>query len=118
MSLKERLAKKSAPESVLTILDERFLVVGLSRTERAELFEKCTLKDGKRDFKRLEGVALSTCVKDPDSRQSVYTVEEWQKWDNLPSAFTGPLVAEVMRLNGMDDADVGREVKNSGSADS
>jgi len=110
-NLRERLEKRSNPETVLTIDGERFLVVGLSRSERARQFAKCRDKSGKVNTERIEGEMLCLCVRDPDTREQVFT--DWSAWDNLPAQITGPLMAEIMQINGMDKDDVGREVKNS-----
>lgn len=117
MSLRDRLEKKKLPESIITVLDERFLVKGLKRSKRSEVFASCRKADGKMDNPKTEGVFMSLCVCDAETGEPVYTEAEWQKWDELPAGITGPLVAEIMRLNGMDDEDVGREVKNSDSTD-
>lgn len=112
-SLRERLEAKPLQQSIITIQGERFSVVEIDRAERARKFADCTTPKGDRDFVKLEGVMLSRCVSDPEADESVYSEDEWKKWDTLGSSFTGPLMAEVMRLNGMDNQDVGREVKNS-----
>ena len=113
MSLRERLLKKIPPETVLTISGEKFLVKGLSRSRRADVLASHRKNDGKIDGPKLEGVLMSLCVCDPDSGCAIFNEDEWQSWDSLPAAITGPLVAEIMRTSGMDDDDVGREVKNS-----
>lgn len=113
MSLRERLEAKPLQESFLTVRGEKFLVGELDGATRARLLADCRSKSGKLDSQKLEGVLLSACVKDPDDGLNLYSVDEWEKWDKLGSGFRGPLMAEVMRLNGLDDDDVGRELKNS-----
>ena len=115
MSLRQRLQSAAPPETIITVLGERFSVRGLSRSRRSDVFAACRDADGKSDFKRLEGVMLSACVRDPSDGSEIYSEDEWQQWDQLPAGITGPLVAEIMRLNGMDEDDVGREVKNFGT---
>lgn len=116
-SLRERLRTIEKPESTLTIRGEKFLVVGLTRTHRAEVFAACRKADGKADTAKMEGVLLSSCVRDPESREELFSPDDWRSWDDLPAAITGPLVAEILSLNGMDNDDIGREVKNSGTTD-
>ena len=116
-SLKERLKALKAPESIVTIGDERFLVVGLLRSVRAAVFASCQGTKGKVDSQKLENILLSMCVKDPDSGELVFQQSESNEWNNLPAAITGPLFAEVMKLNGIDNEDVGREVKKSETTD-
>lgn len=116
-SLRERLEKRGREETILTIRDERFLVVELPKGQRAEVLARN--RDGKGRLKPgLDAEFLSLCVHDPESGQPLYTVEESAGWDKLGSGFTGPLIAEVMRLNGLDDEDVGRQKKKSATAES
>lgn len=117
MSLRERLKSGVALEVIVTINSERFLVRGITRSKRSEIFAAHN-KNGKIDSHKLEGVLLSTCVFDPETQQPVFSVEEWKEWDSVASGITGPLFAEVMRVNGIDNDDVGREVKNSEATDS
>lgn len=113
MSLRERLAAKPLPETIITVAGERLVVKGLTRSKRSEIFASCRKADGKMDTRKIEGAMMSACVCDPDSGEKVFAESEWEQWDNVSAAITGPLVAEIMKLNGMDDDDVGREVKNS-----
>lgn len=116
-NLRERLEKRALEESVVTIRGERFRVVELPKSQRAEVLARNRTKEGK--FKPgLDAEFLSLCVSEPGTNEPVYPVEESAKWDTLGSGFTGPLMAEVMKLNGMDDDDVGRERKNSEATES
>lgn len=116
-SLRERLEKRGREESILTIRGERFKVVELPKGQRAEVIARN--RDSKGKLKTsLDAEFLSLCVCDPDDGCPVYTIGESAMWDALGSGFTGPLMAEVMRLNGLDDDDVGREVKKSETAES
>lgn len=116
-SLRERLEAKSLERTVLTVRGERFCIAELSRSERSRLIASTRDKTGKSNNDKLEGVLLSACVLD-DTEQTIYSSDEWQKWDALGAGITGPLFAEVMRLNGLDNDDVGREVKNSDTTES
>lgn len=113
MGLRERLAKVGLPQTVLTVMGEKLLVKGLTRTRRAEVLASATNAKGKVDSQKVEGLLLSECVFDNDTGEPVYSAAEWQAWGELPAAITGPLFGEVMKLNGLDNDDVGREVKNS-----
>jgi len=113
MSLRERLEAKKLEQSEITIRGERFTVLELDRAERSRTFAECRDKSGKSNWAKLEGVMLSKCVREPETSAAVYGPDEWQAWDKLGSGMTGPLFGEIMRLNGLDDQDVGREVKNS-----
>lgn len=112
-SLRERLEATPLQQTILTIRNERFTVSEIDRAERARIVADCNDKHGKRDFLKLEGVLLSRCVSDAINGDPIYSVDEWQMWDRLGSGLTGPLMSEVMRHNGLDNEDVGREVKNS-----
>lgn len=116
-SLRERLEKRGREESIVTIRDERFKVIELPKSQRAEVLAANRDAKGKMS-KSLDATFLSLCVLDPESGEPVYSSEESAGWESLGSGFTGPLMAEVMRLNGMDDSDVGREVKKSETAES
>jgi len=112
-TLRERLEAKTLEQIVITIRGERFTVVELDRAERARMFADCRDKQGKVKTELLEGTMLSRCVRDPDTDTEIYSAAEWEKWDAVGSGITGPLFAEVMRQNGLDNDDVGREIKNS-----
>ena len=112
-SLRERLEAKKLEQIEVTIRGERFTVIELDRAERSRTFAECRDKTGKSNWQKLEGVMLSKCVRDSETGGEVYSVDEWSAWDKLGSGMTGPLFGEIMRLNGLDDQDVGREVKNS-----
>lgn len=116
-SLRERLEARQPETSVLTVRGERFSIHELSKGLRAEVIARHRDSKGRLQ-PSLDGEFLSRCVRDPDSDVAIYSVEESAKWDELGSGFTGPLMAEVMRLNGLDDEDVGREVKKSEAAES
>ena len=116
-SLRDRLESRGLEVSIVTIRGERFEVREVAKSTRADILARNRGKDGR--FKpSLDGELLSECVFDPDSGQPLYSVGECHKWDGLGSGFTGPLMAEVMRLNGLDDDDVGRERKNSSTTGS
>lgn len=113
--LRERLQQAQRPETRLTILGETFVVVGLSRSERSRVFADHRKKDGSVDTQALEARLLCLCVHDSEGCKVCDDDPQW--WDDLPAAYTGPLIAEIMRTNGMDDEDVGREAKNSSTTD-
>lgn len=117
-SLRERLEARGLEESTLTIRGERFRVVELDKGDRLDLLAACRDGKGLIDNRKLENVFLSACVKDPDSGETVYGQDESHLWDHRGAGFTGPLMAEIMRLNGLDNDDVGREVKKSEPAGS
>ena len=113
MSLRERLEKKKLRETVLTIDGDAFLVKELSKSQRADMLAACRDANGKADPNKIENAFLCVCVCDPDSGVAVFDVSEKDAWNAVGSGITGPLFAEVMKLNGMDNDDVGRAVKNS-----
>ena len=113
--LKSRLEAMRPPESRITVMGETFVVSGMSRSERSRMFADHRKKDGSVDGPSLEGALLCRCVCDADGCPVCSDSPSW--WDNLPAAITAPLIQEIMRMNGMDDEDVGREAKNSEATD-
>lgn len=117
MSLRERLKAKRAADVEITVGGERFLVLGKSRSERDAVYSairaKASKAGGKLDSYEVEGRLLSAMVRDAETGESIFGDDEWKEWDSVPATITGALMAEVMRANGFDGEDVGREVKNS-----
>jgi hypothetical protein len=117
MSLRERLKTKRPADVTITVGGERFTVLAKSRSERNEIYASIRARSqkvgGKIDGYEVEGRLLSLLVRDADTGQEVFGEDEWQEWDSVPAMITGALIAEVMRANGFDNEDVGREVKNS-----
>ena len=117
MSLRERLKAKRAADVQITVDGERFLVLGMSRSARNEVYSRIRATaqktGGKLDSYEVEGRLLSAMVRDAESGEAIFSEDEWKEWDSVPATITGALIAEVMRVNGFDDEDVGREVKNS-----
>lgn len=116
-SLRERLEQRGQEKSVLTIRGERFKVIELPKGQRAEVIARNRNSKGG-IMPTLDAEMLSLCVLDPETDAPIYPVEESASWEQVGSGFTGPLMAEVMRLNGLDNDDVGREVKKSETAES
>jgi hypothetical protein len=117
MSLRERLKAIKPTQVEVTVCGTKFLVVGLSKTKRAEVYASVS-KPGKAiDADQMENAFLSECVVDPESQQPVFARDESEEWGAIPAQITGPLFSEVMRINGLDNDDVGRKVKNSDATD-
>lgn len=114
MSLRDKLLSAKPKEVLVTADGLDFLVVGLTKTERSTLFFDAKGQSKNIDPGKVENAFLTQCVLDPDSREQVMAGEEW---DALPASITGALFAEVMRLNGLDNEDVGRVVKKSEATD-
>lgn len=114
MSLREKLLSKTPKSETVEIEDMVFHVIGLTKSERAKTFAECRKKDGKLDTDRLEDVLLESCVRDTDG-SVVCNAEEWL---NMPAFITGPLVASVIRVNGMDGDDLGKGKSDTGETTS
>lgn len=115
-SLRDRLEARGPEHSFLTIRGERFKVLEIPKGERTEII--AAHRDGKgKMLPTLDGALMSRCVRDEDGGE-IYSPSEVAKWDELGSGFVGPLMGEVMRLNGLDNDDVGREVKKSETVES
>lgn len=117
MSLRERLKAKRVAEEQVEVDGERFLVIGMSRLARHDIYSRihaaAQKEGGKLDNYEVEGRLLSVAVRDAETGEPIFADDEWKEWDSVPATITGPLVAAVMRANGFDNEDVGREVKNS-----
>jgi hypothetical protein len=110
MTLGQRIKSIQPPEMVVTVYDERFLLRGMRRSERSQVYADSQGKDGKTDFAKLEGLVLTKCVLDPESKEQA--IEDWTQWGDVPACITGPLIGQLMKLNGFDNDDLGK-VKNS-----
>jgi hypothetical protein len=117
-SLRDRLKAKGRPEVEVTIDGDTYLVVGLPKSKRAEIYASVAKPGKSIDGDAIENAFLSECVFDPETKQPVIPRECCGEWSDVMAMVTGPLFAEVMRLNGLDNDDVGRKVKNSETTDS
>jgi hypothetical protein len=113
MRLGDKLKAIKPAESVLTIDGNRYRVVGLLASKKADLLAAARDKKGAFVPGKADGLFLSACVRDDDSGETFFTEDEWQEWGSVPGAITGPLMSECMKVCGVDNDDVGREVKNS-----
>jgi len=112
MKLGEKLKAIKPAESVVTIDGNRYRVVGLLASKKADLLAAARDKKGTFVPGKADGLFLSSCVRDDDSGEQFFSEDEWQEWGSVPGSITGPLMAECMRVCGVDNEDVGREVKN------
>ena len=111
--MKEKLLAKQRPQRRLTIDGDEYLVVGLTRVERADVMAQTRGDDGKIDSQELERLLLSRCVHDPENGQALLFADvERASWDRVPAIIVAPLVAAVIELNGLDNQDTGRTEKN------
>jgi hypothetical protein len=97
-SLSERLKAKQAKETTVTVDGDDYLIRSISRTDKANLIERCTNKKGVVDSSRFEAEYLAACVFDPESQQPVEP--DWSGW-NVPSYISDPLCEAVMVINGI-----------------
>jgi hypothetical protein len=119
MNLRDKVKAKKRPEVEITVDGDTYLVVGLPKSRRAEIYNSVPRvgKSKEIDTDLMENVFLSECVLDPSTLKPVFSVDESSEWGSVPAQITGPLFSEVMRLNGLDNDDVGRKVKNSEATD-
>jgi len=117
MSLREKLKAIKPTQVEVTVCGTKFLVIGLSKTKRAEVYASVSKAGKSIDADAMENAFLSECVLDPETSVPVFTREECSEWGVIPAQITGPLFSEVMRINGLDNDDVGRKVKNSDATD-
>jgi len=113
MKLGDKLKAIKPTETVLTIAGNKYRVCGMLASKKADLLAESRDKKGGFIPGKADGLFLSCCVRDFDSGEAFFNEEEWAEWGNVPGDITGPLMAECMRVCGVDNDDVGREVKNS-----
>lgn len=110
--LGQRLKSLATPEERVVVQGIEFWIRGLKRSERSQLLTDGRKKNGELDSRKTEGMMLSACVFDTQGHP---VLENWQDWDDVPAAVTGPLVNALMKLNGLDNEDLR---KNSDTTDS
>lgn len=107
MSLAEKLKSKKLEFKPKTVGGELFHLRGLTRRARADLQAKCRgVNSGKLDTDRLEAELLTACVFDPETNEPVFA--DSGEWDGVPAMITGPLIGELLTLNGFDEDDAGK----------
>jgi hypothetical protein len=109
--LGQRLKSMAVPTVDVTIGGERFLLKGMQRIARSQIFADAKTKSGEFDSRKAEGLLLSHCVRDPQTGEAV--LPNWEEWDEVPAMVTGPLINQLMKINGMDNDDLGKQEKNS-----
>lgn len=110
-SLREWLDEQELREETVYISGKQFLCVEIDRAERSRLIASFPDQEKLTDSV-VEGLMLSRCVLDPETRQQIVKEEEWKYWGSRPARF-GRLWSSVAKLNGLLGNDVGTEVKNS-----
>lgn len=106
--LKAWLDDQKLSEELVTVRGRQFLVVELNLAERGRLFA-----DGSGELAndKAEGLLLSRCVLDPETREQLVETKDWKYWSDKGASFA-PLLRAVLRINGLADDTVGDEVKN------
>lgn len=117
MSLLERLKAKQIKTETVSLDGETVKVVGMSKSERGEVFAACRNRKGKLDNEKLEGLMLARCLRDPETGERIATDDQWKEFDSMPAHVTAPAVASVMRVCGLDQQDLG-DPKDSDSTES
>lgn len=112
MSLSEKLKKVELKSEIVSVQGIRFKCCGKSLLDGGEISAKASRKKIKRPG-YLDACWLEACVEDPDDG-STMTAEQWM---GQPKAITGPLISVVMQLNGLDDEDLDRDPKDSGTTE-
>lgn len=112
MSLKDKVLARKPKTETVNVEGDDFLIVGKSRRDRGVLFAKArNKKDGQVDSDKLEGLLLAACVCDPETKEPL--LGDFRDWDGVDSAITGPLVAHIMRICGLDKQDFGPKDSDS-----
>lgn len=110
-TLRQWLDEQEPSEETVTIKGKQFLVVELDLAERGRLIAEHS--GGKEVTDRMiEGLMLSRCVLDPETREQLVPCEEWEYWMKKGSKFS-TLLARVLAVNGLKEDPVEDELKNS-----
>lgn len=102
MSLSDRLKEKQCRVATVTVDGLQFKVTGKTKRERGALFAQARDKNGNLNSNKLESLLLEACVCDASDGSKCKADE----WDTVPSHITAPLVAEIMRVCGLDKEDI------------
>jgi len=117
-SLRDELLSEPLRKSAVTIRGKSFVILEMDEGECGRLMASCRKANGKWIAEDMpDGKLLSRCVRDSQENE-VFGMDEWKEWRKLGRGWTGPLRREVLSLNGLDEDDVGREVKNSETTES
>jgi hypothetical protein len=112
-SLRDELLSEPLIKRRVVIRGKQFTILEADDGELGRLMASCRKADGKWIAEDMvDCKLLSRCVKDAEEKD-IFGLDEWKEWRRLGRGWTGPLRREVMSLNGLDNDDVGIEVKNS-----
>lgn len=109
MSLADKIRKAPVKSVEVEIDGVTYRVTGKLKSERGRLIGLAKRKDGTTNFEKLENIMLEACVCDAEDG-STATQEDWSQ---TSSHITGPLVARVMTVCGMDKDDLGPKHSDS-----
>lgn len=104
MTLSERLKLKQCKNESVTVDGDVYVVRGMSKRERGKLFAQARKKDGTINTDLLEAILLEYCVSDDTGSKATR-----MEWDVVPSHITGPLVAKIMEVCGLDKDDLEKD---------
>lgn len=111
-------ALKNIPvaEKSVELAGQKLVVIGLTRSRKAEITADCTSrKTGRIDNALLESKYLACCVCDSTTREPIQP--DFREW-NLSSHVVAPLVAACVEVNGLDEEEATALLKKSESAQS
>lgn len=116
MGLLDKIQKIETPTSDVTVDEIKYHIVGKSGLDGANIATNAELVNKKRKASgqkklSLDYFYLAECVSEAGTGETL-TPEQWA---TIPRKHTSPLVVEVMRLNGLDDQDIERDPKESGT---
>lgn len=114
MSLSEKLKKKACKSERVTVDGDVFVVTGKSLNDTAAIMAKARKANGTLNGDKLDRLLLEACVTDPDDGSNMPADE----WGGVSRHITGPLMATIMSVCGMDKDDFQRDPKDSDSTES
>lgn len=116
MGLLDRIQKLQRPESVVVVDAIRYKVCGLSGLDASSVSADADRENKRRKQAGLKRLSLdyfylSACVTELESGETLTP----EQWGTVPRKHTAPLVVELMSHNGLDDEDIERDPKDSGT---
>lgn len=112
--LTEELLKIECKVEVVTIGTLSFVVTGKSLNDGGAIMAKARKANGTLNGDKLDRLLLESCVSHPVDGSKTSADD----WGRMPRHITGPLMATIMSVCGMDKDDFQRDPKDSDSTES
>lgn len=114
MKLFDKIKKAPCKSELVTIDGDQFQVTGKTLNDTGAMMANARKKNGRLDGDLLDRLLLEACVSDPATGETMSADE----WGCVPRTITGPLMKVCLDLCGLDDEDIQRDPKDTGSTES